>query len=170
MQNDSGAVEPKPRSGFPFQLNPLISEIVLWNEAEILDARPEFAALDHVIRVAEICKQLLINDVAWVDFQSPPVWVPTDRIERDCGGSNIVACSRYELTNSISAEDGRKFKRVINGQFRRRLKFIVKKCVLAFESYNLGLTRVDGLDDIGMLRWRLTDTGTGVCQVSELAN
>jgi hypothetical protein len=34
--------------------NPLISEIVIRNEAEILDARPEFAALGRVTRVAEI--------------------------------------------------------------------------------------------------------------------
>jgi len=29
-----------------FELNPLISEIVLWNDAEILDRRPEFVKLN----------------------------------------------------------------------------------------------------------------------------
>lgn len=148
---------------FAFSLNPLISEIALWNDSEILDARPEFAVLDRATRVAEICKQLLLNDVAWVDFQSPHIWIPADRIERDCGGSKIVACSRYELANPISAEERRKFKRVIVAQFRRRLKFIVEKCVLAFETYNLGLTTIDGLDDVGMLRWRLTADGAHAC-------
>ncbi|MCK1364081.1 hypothetical protein [Bradyrhizobium sp. 62] len=142
-----------------FSLNPLISEIAIWNDSEILYVRPEFAVLDQATRVAEICKQLLLKDVARVDFQSPPIWTPVDRIERDCGGSKIVACSRYELANPISAEDGRKFKKVIAGQFRRRLKFIVKKCVLAFEAYNLGLTEINGVDDVGMLRWRLTADG-----------
>jgi hypothetical protein len=106
---------------------------------------------------------LTLNEVAWVDFQSQPIWVPIDRIERDCGGSKIVACSRYELAEPISAEEGRKLKKFIAGQFRRRLKFIVKKCVLAFEAYNLGLTMIDGLDDVGMLRWRLTADGAQAC-------
>jgi hypothetical protein len=148
---------------FAFSLNPLISEIALWNESEILSARPEFAVLDRATRVAEICKQLLLSDVAWVDFQSPPIWIPVGRIERDCGGSKIVACSRYELAKPISTEEGRKFKKVIVGQFRRRLKFIVKECVLAFETYNLGLTTIDGLDDVGMFRWRLTADGAHAC-------
>jgi hypothetical protein len=171
MKKDNGTDEPKTQSGFLFEVNPLILQIVLWNEADILDARPEFTILGHATRVAEICKQLFFSDVAEVDFQSPPVWVPTDRIESDCGGSNIVACSRYELAASISAEEGRNFKKVIRSQFRRRLKFIVKKCVLAFESYNFGLTKIDGLDDVGMLRWSLTDAGTSVCHVnSRLTN
>ena len=79
----SGNLTPK----FAFSLNPLISEIALWNDSEILDARPEFAVLDRATRVAEICKKLLLNDVAWVDFLSPPIWIPADLIERDCGGS-----------------------------------------------------------------------------------
>lgn len=161
MKDNSGSGSLTPK--FAFALNPLISEIALWNDSEILDARPEFAVLDRATRVAEICKQLLLNDVAWVGFQSPPIWIPADRIERDCGGSKIAACSRYELANPISAEEGRKFKRVIAGQFRRRLKFIVKKCVLAFETYNLGLTTIDGLDDVGMFRWRLTADGAHAC-------
>lgn len=158
MKDDSGA-----NLKFAFSLNPLISEIALWNDSEILNKRPEFALLDHATRIAEICKQLLLADVAWIDFQSPPIWIPVDRIERDCGGSRIVACWRYELINPISLEAGREFKKVIVGQFRQRLKLIVKKCVLAFETYNLGLTKIDGLDDVGMLRWRLTADGAQAC-------
>jgi hypothetical protein len=165
MKNHDGV---EAQSGFLFEVNPLILQIVLWNEAEILDARPEFVALGQATRVAEICKQLFFNDVAEVDSQSPPIWIPTNRIESDCGGSNIVPCSRYELVASISTEEGRKFKKVIGSQFRRRLRFIVKKCVLAFESYNLGLTKIDGLDDVGMLRWGLTDAGTNVCDVGSI--
>ncbi|WP_029584888.1 hypothetical protein [Bradyrhizobium sp. URHD0069] len=158
MPRHDSFYQPKPQNGgFLFEVNPLILEIVLWNDAEILDERPEFAILNHPNRVAEICKQLFFNDVAEVDFQSIPGWVPTDRIESDCGGSNIVARSRYELAVSLSAEEGRNFKKAISSQFRRRLKFIVKKCVLAFESYNFGLTKIDGLDDAGRLRWRVVD-------------
>jgi hypothetical protein len=156
--------------GFVFEVNPLILEIVLWNDAEILDRRPEFVVLQQATRVAELCKQLFFNDVAQVESQSPPRWIPTRRIEIDCGGSNIVPCSRYELTTSIGAEEGRKFKNAIGGQLRRRLKFITRKSVLAFESYNLGLTKIDGFDDVGMLRWRLTDAGARVCNDSALVN
>lgn len=44
--------------GFVFEVNPLILQIVLRNEAEILDLRPELTGLDHPRRVAEICKEL----------------------------------------------------------------------------------------------------------------
>ena len=55
---------PKARSGgFPFEVNPLILQIVLWNESEILDEQPKFATLSHPARVAEICKQLFF--VTW---------------------------------------------------------------------------------------------------------
>ena len=40
---------------------------------------------------------------------------------------------RYELEVSISVEERRKLAKMINSQFRRRLKFIVKECVLTFE-------------------------------------
>jgi hypothetical protein len=143
--------------GFVFEVNPLVLQVVLWNEAEILDQRPELAMIGHPNRVAEVCKQLFFADVAEVGIQPTPVWVPTARIERDCGGSNIIAPSRYELTVSVSGEEGDNFKRAISTQFRRRLKSIVKECVLAFESYNFGLTTIDGLNEDGWVRWRLAD-------------
>jgi hypothetical protein len=60
-RHESGA-QLKPRNGgFLFQVNPLILQIVLWNENEILEERPEFAILDHPTRVAEICKQLFLR-------------------------------------------------------------------------------------------------------------
>jgi hypothetical protein len=61
MTCNNGVDEPGSPGPFIFSLNPLISEIALWNEAEILDARPEFTVLDRATRVAEICKQLLLN-------------------------------------------------------------------------------------------------------------
>ena len=150
--------QPNARSGgFPFEVNPLILQIVLWNESEILDEQPKFATLRHPTRVAEICKQLFFRNVAEVDFRPIPAWVPTDGIERDCGGSNIVARSRFELAVSISVEERRKLEKMINSQFRRRLKFIVKECVLTFESYNFGLTEIEGLDEAGRIRWRVVD-------------
>jgi hypothetical protein len=83
-------------SGFAFEVNPLISQIALCNEADILDRWPEVASLDHANRVAEIFKERFFHDVTEVDSKTL-VWVPTNRIERDCGGSSILAPSRYQL-------------------------------------------------------------------------
>lgn len=142
---------------FVFEVNPLVLQIVLWNEAEILNDKSDFLALSHVNRVAEICKQLYFASVAEVNLRSIPEWVPTDEIERDCGGSNIIASLRYELAVAISNEERRDIAKMINRQFRRRLKFIVKECVLEFETYNFGLSEIDGLDSSGRLRWRADD-------------
>jgi hypothetical protein len=162
QRNDSFNQTRAQNGGFLFEVNPLILQIILWNESEIIDEQPKFTRLSHPNRVAEICKQLFFSEVAEVDFQPTPIWVPTDRIERDCGGSNIVANSRYELAISISAEERRNVTKVISSQFRRRLKFIVKECVLAFESYNFGLTKIDGLDDAGRFQWRFVDARSEV--------
>jgi hypothetical protein len=82
-----------------------------------------------------------------------------------------LACSRYELVASISAEEGRKFKKVISSQFRRRLKSIVKECVLAFEYYSFGLTKIEGMDNDGRIRWRVVDVGSDTADtVSMLIN
>ena len=40
---------------------------------------------------------------------------------------------RYERKVSFSVEERRKLAKMINSQFRRRLKFIVKECVLSFQ-------------------------------------
>ena len=72
--------------GFVFEVNPLVLQIVLYNEAEILQRRPEFRSIDHPNRVAEICKEVFFSDVAGDEFQSTPAWVPTGEIERECGG------------------------------------------------------------------------------------
>lgn len=142
---------------FVFEVNPLVLQIVLWNESEILNDKSNFVALSHANRVAEICKQLFFANVAEVNFQSIPLWVPTDEIENDCGGSSIVADSRYELAVPISNEGRRAITKMINSQFRRRLKLIVKECVLEFETYHSGLSEIDGLDHSGRLRWRADD-------------
>jgi hypothetical protein len=156
--------------GFLFEVNPLILQIVLWNESEIIDGHPKFTTISHPNRVAEICKRLFFREVAQVDFQHPPIWVPTPRIERDCGGSNILASSRFELTTSISAAERCDVARVINNQFRRRLKLIVKECVLAFESHNFGLTEINGLDDTGRIRWCIADARSGTRNVKKPLN
>ena len=145
-----------------FELNPLISEIVLWNDAEILDCRPEFAKLNISTRVALICGELFFNGVAKVEFEPTAIWLPTDDIEHNCRGSNIVPRSRYALAAPVSPEESRKFEKAMKGQFRRRLKFIVGKSVLFFQAYNSGFTRINGIEDVGMLRWGLTDAGLRV--------
>jgi hypothetical protein len=145
-----------------FELNPLISEIVLWNDAEILDRRPEFAKLNISTRVALICGELFFNGVAKVEFEPIAIWLPTDDIEHNCGGSNIVPRSHYALAAPVSPEESRKLKKAMKEQLRRRLKFIVRMSVLAFQAYNSGFNRIDGIDDIGMLRWRPTDAGLRV--------
>ena len=72
--------------------------------------------------------------------------------------------SGYVLSKPGWADlESRNFERAIKRQFWRRLKWIVRKSVLAFQSYNSGFTRIDRVDDIGMLRWCLT--GVGVCNV-----
>jgi hypothetical protein len=150
-----------------FELNPLISQIVLWNDAEILDRRPEFAKLNISTRVALICEELFFNGVAKVEFEPRAIWLPTDDIEHDCGGSNIVPRSQHVLAALVLPEERRKFEKAMREQFRRRLKFIVRKSVLAFQAYNSGFTRIDGIDDIGMLRWCLTDAGLLVSSGSQ---
>lgn len=145
------------QSEFEFEVNPLVLQIVLWNESEMLNDKSGFSALSHVNRVAEICKQLFFANVAEVSFRSIFAWVPTDEIERNCGGSNIIASSRYELAAAVSNEERRDIAKMINRQFQRRLKFIVKECVSDFETYNFGLSEIDGLDSSGRLHWRADD-------------
>jgi hypothetical protein len=149
------------KNGFTFEVNPLILQIVLRIESELVDEHPEFTALSHPARVAEICKQLFFKDVVAVEFQQSPIWVPTASIERDCGGSNVLANSRFELATSISSEERRGVAKVINHKFRRRLKPIVRECLGAFESYNLGLTEINGVDDTGKIRWSVADDRPG---------
>ena len=79
-------------------------------------------------------------------------------------GSFATVASGYVLSKPGWADlESRNFERAIKRQFWRRLKWIVRKSVLAFQSYNSGFTRIDGVDDIGILRWCLT--GAGVCNV-----
>jgi hypothetical protein len=53
-----------------FDINPFISEIVLWNDAEILDAHRHFARMPKSHRVALICERLFTNDVAVVEYMA----------------------------------------------------------------------------------------------------
>jgi hypothetical protein len=96
-------------------------------------------------------RKLFFKGVAEVEFQPKAIWLPTDDIEHDCGGSNIVPRARYALAGPVSSEESRMFEKAMKGQFRRRLKFIVRKSVLAFQAYNSGFTRIDGIDGVGML-------------------
>jgi hypothetical protein len=141
-------------AGFVFEVNPLVLQVVLQIEDELLERRPEFRSLDHPNRVTEICKELFLSEVVEVEFQSTPAWVPSREIERECGGSNILTRSRYQLNASMSAEEKNNFRKVVRAQLRRRLNPIVKEFVLAFESYNAGLTSIESVAYDGRLNWR----------------
>ena len=42
-----------------------------------------------------------------------------------------------------------------------------KEFVLAFESYHFGLTKIEGLDDVGRIRWRVVDARSDVANNSK---
>lgn len=146
-----------------FELNPLISEIVLWNDADLVQGQLEFVELPKAFRIARICESLFSHGVAFVDFQPTAVWLPVSGIEQQCGGSRIVALSKYTLNLNFSSGGMQKaFEKAIKAQFREKLQFTVIKSVAAFRAFNNGFTSIDGVDRVGMLRWRPMASGNAV--------
>jgi hypothetical protein len=138
-----------------FELNPLVSEITTWNDADLVQDRTEFKALPKPFRVARICELLFSHGVAFVDYQPTAVWKPFPEIEKQSGGSSIVAPAKYTLNLDLSVGKlGGEFERAVKRLLRSQLSFTVTKSVAAFRAYNYGLTALDGVDAVGMLRWR----------------
>ena len=142
-----------------FALNPLLSEIVLWNDADICDARPLFKKIEVSARVAWICAELATRGVATVLTEPSIVWIPTEEIEQQSGGSNIASLTHFRLDGCAPQADMRRFQKVMRKQFDRRLDFIIRKSVAAFQSVNAGFTRIDGTNGQGLLRFALTEAG-----------
>jgi hypothetical protein len=166
MSNNRDLNELGAQNSIEFELNPLISEIVLWNDAEILDDRPEFAQLNASDRIALICEGLFSSGVAEVEFLPAAVWLPTDNIEHACGGSNIVPRSHYVMRGAPVSQR-KQYEEAIERQLRRRLEPIVNTSVALFRLYNRGLTKINGRNDKGMLRWRPADAAASASRLGK---
>jgi hypothetical protein len=84
-------------------------------------------------------------------------WLPTSCIEAACGGADIVPCSHYVRSEAHESNEI-EYEKAMRRQFRRRLEYTVTQTAAPFLAYNRGFTKIMGLDDVGMLRWRLHDT------------
>jgi hypothetical protein len=103
-----------------FSLNPLLSEIVLWNDADICDARPLFRKIELSARVSWICSELASRGVATVLTEPSIVWIPTEELEQQSGGSNIASLTHFRLDGCAPQADMRRCQKVIRKQFDRR--------------------------------------------------
>jgi hypothetical protein len=142
-----------------FLLNPLLAEIVLWNDIEICNARPVLRQIEKADRLMTICQELSTRGVAVLRRHQNMLWIPTKDIERQSGGSNITSPFQFQLTGHPAHPDLPRFHKVMERQLERRLDFIVLKSVAGFASVNAGFTKVSGTDADGCLRFALTDIG-----------
>jgi hypothetical protein len=70
--------------GWPieFSVNPLLTDIALWNDADICESRPIFGDMALPVRIEAICSGLAMRGVAAVLFLPTALWIPTDEIEK----------------------------------------------------------------------------------------
>jgi hypothetical protein len=141
-----------------FDLDPFVSDVVLWIDADIIEKRPEFNGIEPAKRVKCVCEKLVPHGIAVINRSPDVMWLPSATVLTECVRSDIVPCSRfYCSTAEPDPQDWRRYEKAVDKQLRRRLGYIVRNTVLVFQCINAGLLKIEGRDGIGMVNWTLCD-------------
>lgn len=142
-----------------FSVNPLLSQIVLWNDADICDQKPGMKEIDIGLRVAWSCAALKRRGVASVASYPAPMWSPTKFIEHDSLGSAIADPASYRVRLRDYGTCRSDFAEIMEKQFKRRLEFIIGKSVVFFRATNLGYMKISSVNSHGLFLYRTTKSG-----------
>jgi hypothetical protein len=159
MSNFGMGQEQSRKGPIGFFINPLLAEIVRWNDVDICDIYPKFRRIEAALRVNWICSGLAERGVATLVFGPTVRWVPTEEIESASGGSDITDQAHYSLVGSMAHPDSRRFKRVMEKNFDRRLDVIITTATAFFQNVNAGFVIISGADTNGLLRYNVTQRG-----------
>ena len=151
-----------------FELDPFVSEIVLWIDADVVEKRMVFERADLARRFMCVCEKLASRGVVVIERSPNIVWLPSDALLTECGRSDIFPRLRYCCSaDEPDPQSWRRYEKAIEKLLQRRLGFIVRKTVTAFQCFNAGMT-VGSRSRDGLIQWQLTEEGLVVAKASRI--
>jgi hypothetical protein len=142
-----------------FELDPFVSEVVIWIDADIVEKHSEFKDAHLAERLISLCWKLSALDIAVVERSPEIVYLPNAALRTECGRSDIFPRWRYHCSAGESDPQGlRRYEKAADKVLQRRLGFIVRKTITVFQCLNARM--IDGSRSRDeLIDWKLFEEG-----------
>jgi hypothetical protein len=144
-------------NGCEFEINPFISDVARWLDCEVVEQKTAFKSIEVAERILRICSELHERDVATMtNFSRVAVWVPTTKVEKRLGNSNITTNPRLKVVKRDLSAIADEFQLAIREHAERRLDVILEYTEALFALCNQGRIKVIGTNSNGSYLWAPT--------------